>query len=530
MYCWRRHLRSQVHSGPSAPRLNMPTSQMRQMPADFLRSVAAWLDGVCILRLWQCGDSMLSAQLFSADTVSSFCVTPRWAPPTIEWPKIVSRLQHLRALRWNSHFSHNTPFITGLGPHGLSSKLRVIELDAQNAPQLFSSATDPTLLADNLSSLFPFFTDLTLRGSTANSWVGGNMDALPQTLRFLCLDELFVAPNFSIRLPNLETLRVLQQCDIAGPAFLELPPSLKSLLVPGLKKVLSSEISNLPRNLEHFEAFGTADPSSTETSALVFPPLLQTLSLQSCTFNNDLVMSLPSGLKKLVCRSGRAISSSCIPLLPSGLTHLEFPHMTHVKIDTMRSLPASLIHLDLISVEMEVAFSALLPRSLQALLVSGSQDLSEEFLVELPPNLKVLEVRNWHNFSDNMAPLLPSHLTKLSIGSSLNTTDELVRLLPRTITDLETGARTEWTCKFTQLLPPSLKYLYAPLLQTATNESVAHFPTTLKSLVMPSAKLLTQECVPLLPSSLTNLILCSPLIAMDYERLHRRSTNGRTQF
>jgi len=498
------------------------TSEMRRMPVDFFHCLSPWLDGVCIARLFLCGDHLLSALLFSPDSVTEFRVLLRNPPPSVVWPNIVSQLKYLRVLLWACPYSYYAPTIPGATLESFTFRIKVLEIDAKGAGAIFARPDDHSHLADGLSHRFPNLEVLRLYDISSAGWIGRNMDALPHSLRCLHLHALLAGPDFSLQLPNLEELGLLGRSELHKENMLRLPKTLKSLRANGLMQLSLSDLSHLPPHLEHFKAFGTNPHTAIEQQDLRLPPQLQTLSLQLTYFTDGLVELLPPGLKKLQLKVA-ATSFTKLDGLPVGLTHLEFPSMSSITSDTIKSLPQSITHLDLKSSPMKDEFSELLPRSLASLRIGKGDALTDRFISGLPPNLKQLDLAGINNIGNSASPLLPSGLTTLTIGQCIHTTDEFVSALPRTLTSLCTGVQTEWNDNTMSCLPPSLVTFYALGISKLTDACAPFFPRSLTSLTVPKSYQLSPQFAFLLPDSLTELVTHSKDIAHRYEQLHGRS-------
>lgn len=224
----------------------------------------------------------------------------------------------------------------------------------------------------------------------------------------------------------------------------------------------------------------------------MLPRTLTTLELtRQGSVEGDGFSDLPPLLRHLrLYTSSEQLGKLCVNLcnLPSTITALELPYLSHVDTRFVRALPPTLLHLHLSRVHvLSDAQLALLPRGLTHLNIKAAANVTNGSLANLPPNLTFLclQPNNDGVPSPTSSPVTSSTLTA-----------DAARLLPPTLTsyaELPRALQREYT----------RMYLQNQLLSMGDDE------TTKKTALLPrwASSNLTDELVKLLPAHLHSLDL-----------------------
>lgn len=499
------------------------TTKLCDLPTDLFASLTPWLSGVEITRLWLCGNYQIHVNLKAGYSVTEYRIKLLESPQTVGYTSLLVFFRQLRVLDITFPDSFHPPCLQGFSILNLPPTLQEMTLEADQVHNFFASPHDAQTLMTGLSAHFPDMTHLTLLSLNIGGWVGRNMDALPNSLRFLTLEHLIAeSGSFSLCLPYLETFSVLDRCDFPASCVEKLPSRLKHLYLPGEAKLSLEPVFELPKELETLHIFGS-DALKSNAVISVLPRSLRVFSVSVSDFSDGFERSLPPDLTTLRLGVGKLVSERSFAGLPRSLTSLLLTSTNCIICDHgVEDLPRSLKELSMPFGQFSVDCAPHLPPSLTSLIIPTS-DIPDEFIRELPRSLLELDVQYSPNLTNRCVSSLPPLLTKLSIGYCDKLTDKACGDFPRTLKYLYMHVSEHWNDpNEIGLLPPSLLSFQASELKSLSNDCIPALPRTLTELIIPLCMRVTADCVPDLPPNLTHLTPAYLSISTKYSVLHGR--------
>lgn len=467
----------------------------------FLESVLPWLHADDITRLWISGSPAVRSILSRESAVPTMYYKARDTEASFPNFLPLPFARHIRVLRLISASPSVAINVRHCKLDDLPPTLHTIEIESHDSGDLFARPNLPDQLVGDLNARFPVLEELILGYSASQSWIGGDMNALPRSLRRFRLSVMRHQNSFNMSaLANLTEFVVNFAIMPASSSssctdMSAFPTSLTKLqmssdrqLFSGMVKKMTPEDdisalrmklpSALPE-LQYLEVSVLAPAADLTIAVMSLPRLLKHLILGSSQLNPACVKELPAGLETLVCIFQD--ESQPLAFLPRGLTRLEA--RSFYSSDKFIDLPLTLRRL-LIGVS-SIADGSLdtLPRGIDDLHLIPRAALSDYDITLLPPNMTSLTINPANSIPTDSLHLLPSTLTKLVLDSLPNASEDTVKSFPRGLLSL-TLPNTQ-RIESIENLPPGLHTFQAPIVATLGADEIAMLPKCLKILIIP---------------------------------------------
>ena len=338
-------------------------------------------------------------------------------------------------------------------------------------------------------------------------WHKLTMSGVVKALSFVTDFPVSGAPHrVLVGMPNLRTLEIIMSSSSTKTQQLLAPvaPTLESLSLFWSpehygRRWPSWNLSSLPPSLKTFKS----NLPIYDAGFALLPRTLTSLELvRQGSVSGQGFKHLPPNLSHLrlsIASEQLQTLKDNLFYLPTSITSLEFPYLSHVDAPFLSLLPDTLLQLNLSRIyQFSDKDISLLPRGLTHLNIKGAASLTNQSLLGLPPKLSFLCIQ-------------PNE-------TSSRLTTEAVRLLPQTITsywELPRSMQQEYTRLYLQNQLEGVEkdsHRLPRWVETNLTDELMHMlPPDLHTLDLTRNRVITEHGVLRVPIGLQRLCLpCSP--------------------
>lgn len=512
--------------------------------------VTRLLDPIEIFNLWNTGCRLLQRTMAHGG-VTIFEMNSK-VEIDRKWPSLISQFRQLRSL------TLKTPFGKGFSNIDLKSlspsivnvhfEFREAELCFYVEPPLntfLSGQPEPEMI--DIKLIFPNLQSIYLAGAfhVSNEFVSNFPKKSTHFISVQTIDD--------VRPPKTPSF-------FSNEGIESLPPNLSSLSIQGYCPWAKNDLLKLPFYLTSLHLLGTCPLENDCFEAL--PPCLEVFELTGCNhlkIAENSFSSLPKTLLTLKIKNVKEISSSCFPLLPRDIEHLEIgAPILNVTTEHVKGLPKKIKTLSISGCHFsEFDTFAAFPLNLKTLILSFkqanphinfNQDVYRQNISNfLPKSITHLELLNTSPgvvlFQNLFLSGLPNNMTHIRIPRNAFSGDKLidflkifpltfldtgealvapqhVKDLPRTLTYINMRHWTGMDKKAIAGLPRKISEVILLYGELMCDKAIKNLPPNLTHLELRNSPKLTNECIANLPRRL-NTVSISGLVALDPKTLDR---------